>query len=208
VKIVDGNHFSGTQHRLKILRGSGAALLPGQVLAVLDPQSRLLLDLVSCEDAYTQERALLEQVLPLVAANDVWVGDRNLCTPKFLIGIAARGFFAIREHAQLNIRYEGALRPLGRTGTGQLFEQEAVVTDQDSGRSVGVRRVLGVLDKPTRDGDTEVAILSNLPAEVADARAIADLYLDRWTIEGCFNELTTALRCEVQTLGYPKAALF
>src|SRR5262249_3814191 len=198
VKIVDGNHFSGTQHRLKILRGSGAAALPGQVLAVLDPQSRLFLDLVPCEDAYTQERALLSQVLPLVEPNDVWVGDRNLCTPKFLIGIAERGaFFAIREHAQLNISYIGELRPVGRCATGQLFGQEAEVTDEESGRVVRVRRVVVVLDEPTREGDTLVAVLTNLPPEVADAAAVAELYLGRWTIEACFNELTTALRCEV-----------
>jgi hypothetical protein len=209
VKIIDGNHFAGTQHRLAVLRHTAAAPLPGQVLAILDPCLRLFLDLIACEDAYTQERALLEQVLPQVQANDVFVGDRNLCTPKFMIGIHQRGgFFAIREHAQLNIRYEGELRPVGRCATGMVFEQEAEVTEENSGQTVRVRRVVVVLDKPTRDGDTEVSVLTNLPQEVADALAVADLYLDRWTIETCFGELTMALRCEVETLGYPRAALF
>jgi hypothetical protein len=40
------------------------------------------------------------------------------------------------------------------------------------------------------------------------ATKIANLYLKRWKIEGAFHELTVALRCEVDTLGYPKAALF
>ena len=209
VKIIDGNHFCGTQHRLEALRGTAAAALPGQVLAVLDPRTRLLLDLVPCEDAYTQERALLEQVLPTVEANDVWVADRNFCTPKFLVGIAERGgFFAIREHAQLNIRSLAEVRPMGRCATGKLSEQEAEVWDEGTGRSVKVRRVAVELDEPTRDGDKEVSVLTNLPAEVADAAAVADLYLTRWTIEAAFGELTVALRCEVQTLGYPKAALF
>jgi len=209
VRIIDGNHFAATQHRLAVLRDTAAAPLPGQALAILDPQSRLLLDLVPCEDAYTQERALLEQVLPRVEANDVWVGDRNLCTPKFLLGIARRGgFFAVREHAQLNIRYEGERTARGRCATGELFEQQAVVTDEQTGSSVRVRRVVVQLDEPTRDGDTEVSVLTNLPAELADAAAVAELYLTRWTIEGCFNELTTALRCEIETLGYPRAALF
>jgi IS4 transposase len=209
VKILDGNHFAGTQHRLAPLRATAAAPLPGQVLAVLDPQSRLLLDLVACEDAYTQERALLEYVLPSVATNDVWVADRNFCTPKFLIGIAERGgFFAIREHAQLNIRSLGPRRPVRRSATGLVLEQEAEVTEQESGRRVRVRRVVVMLDKPTRDGDTAVAVLTNLPPEIADAPAVAELYLTRWTIEVCFGELTTALRCEVESLGYPRAALF
>lgn len=49
--------------------------------------------------------------------------------------------------------------------------------------------------------------LTNLPAAVAGA-AVARLYLRRWQIEGAFHELTMALRCELNTLGYPKAALF
>jgi IS4 transposase len=209
VKILDGNHLAGTQHRLAPLRHTAAAPLPGQVLAVLDPQSRLLLDLVACEDAYTQERALLESVLPVVETNDVWVADRNFCTPKFLAGLADRGScFVIREHSQLNIRSLGVRRPVGRSATGLVFEQEAEVTEETSGRRVRVRRVVVVLDQPTRDGDREVAVLTNLPPEVADATAVAELYLTRWTIEVCFGELTTALRCEIESLGYPRAALF
>jgi hypothetical protein len=34
------------------------------------------------------------------------------------------------------------------------------------------------------------------------------MYRKRWTLEQAFNELTTQLRCEPNTLGYPKAALF
>src|SRR5262245_62160973 len=50
-------------------------------------------------------------------------------------------------------------------------------------------------------------ILTNLPARVR-AKAVARLYQKRWTIEGAFQELTVALKCEVNTLAYPKAALF
>ena len=37
---------------------------------------------------------------------------------------------------------------------------------------------------------------------------VAKLYQKRWTLEAAFNELTLHLRCELNTLGYPKAALF
>ena len=37
---------------------------------------------------------------------------------------------------------------------------------------------------------------------------IADLYRKRWTIETAFAELEATLNGEVNTLGYPKAALF
>lgn len=209
VRILDGNHFSGTQHRLALLRGTAAASLPGQVLAILDPRTRLFLDLVPCEDAYTQERALIDQVFPRVQAGDVWVGDRNLCTPRFLIGLAEKAAcFAIREHSQLHIRTRGEPQPRGRCATGTLVEQDALVWDEDTKRTVRVRRIVVILDEPTRDGDTDVSILTNLPEAVADAAAVAELYLTRWTIEAAFGELTVALRCEVETLGYPRAALF
>src|SRR5262249_27386186 len=42
----------------------------------------------------------------------------------------------------------------------------------------------------------------------ASALTLAEVYLRRWTIEHSFQELTECLRCEVNTLGYPQAALF
>src|SRR5207248_7968086 len=72
---------------------------------------------------------------------------------------------------------------------------------------VYLRRVVVELDQPTRDGDTAIALLTNLPAAV-DARTVAKAYRKRWRIEGAFQELTVTLHCEVNTLCYPRAALF
>jgi hypothetical protein len=41
-----------------------------------------------------------------------------------------------------------------------------------------------------------------------EAELVALGYKFRWSVEGAFHELTMALTCEVNTLGYPKAALF
>ncbi len=64
------------------------------------------------------------------------------------------------------------------------------------------------MQTPTRDGDTELHILTNLREREASAVKVAELYHPRWIIEVVFHELTMALRCEVNTLGDPKAALF
>jgi hypothetical protein len=88
-----------------------------------------------------------------------------------------------------------------------VFEQVMRLGDGDGGTMV-VRRITVELDTPTRDGETEIHILTNLPAEVADALAIAALYLRRWTVEAAFGELATHLNGEIDALGYPKAALF
>jgi hypothetical protein len=64
------------------------------------------------------------------------------------------------------------------------------------------------LDHPTRDGDGVIEVLTNLPAGVATACVVAELYRGRWSVEGLILRLTTVLKCEVNTLGYPPAALF
>ena len=83
-----------------------------------------------------------------------------------------------------------------------------LVSDPVSGETLHVRRITLALKEPTRDGDTELHLLSNRPVQEARARKLVGVYGKRWTIETAFCELTTTLSCEVRTLGYPKAALF
>jgi hypothetical protein len=64
------------------------------------------------------------------------------------------------------------------------------------------------LKEKTRDGDTEIFIISNLSKRSADAQKTAGLYRSRWTIETAFQQLTEHLNSEINTLGYPRAALF
>jgi IS4 transposase len=209
VKILDGNHLTGTEHRLKELRTLGAGALPGKALVVLDPQAMLATDVLCCEDGHAQERSLLDHVLETIRPDEVWIADRNFCTTDFLFGIARRGgSFVIRQHgATLFIEGMGERRSCGRSETGAVFEQEMRLGDGDGG-TMAVRRITVELDVPTRDGEAEVHTLTNLPAEVADALVIADLYRCRWAVEAAFGELATCLNGEIETLGYPKAALF
>jgi hypothetical protein len=209
VKVLDGNHLGKTQRRLKPLRDVAAGPLPGQTLVVLDPALGLAIDVICCEDGHAQERSLLDPVLETVAEKDVWVADRNFCTTGFLFGVAQReGFFVIRRHAAtLSWERESDWVPAGRTETGTLTEQTIWLTGPD-GAELAVRRVRLTLDHPTRDGDGVIEVLTNLPAGVAAASAVAELYRGRWSVEGLFLRLTTVLKCEVNTLGYPPAALF
>ena len=57
-------------------------------------------------------------------------------------------------------------------------------------------------------GQLKGTLVSNVPRRKASAQKLADSYGKRWTIETMFQELTETLTCEVNTLGYPKAALF
>ena len=54
VRILDGNHLAGTEHRIKELRTLGAGALPGHALVLLDPRLMLVTDVVLCEDGHAQ----------------------------------------------------------------------------------------------------------------------------------------------------------
>lgn len=208
VRIIDGNHMAATDRRLAVLRESKAGPLPAQALVVLEPALMLATHMIPCEDAHAQERSLFREVLPLVTAGDLWIADRNFCTVSFLCGvIQASGAFLIRQHANFPITSYGELRPCGRCSTGEVFEQSATFLDE-TGKTIELRRVVVRLDKPTQDGDTEIALLTSVPAKDASAAQVADLYLKRWTIEGVFLTLTQIMDGEIPSLGYPQAALF
>ncbi|HPR08419.1 MAG TPA: transposase [Denitromonas sp.] len=210
VLILDGNHLSGTEHRLKELRRMRAAALPGQALVVLDPALMLIVDVLAWEDAHDQERALLEQIVPKVQPRDLWIDDRNFCTTKFLFGIhRQQGCFLVRQHAStLHWELLGKRQSRGRVPTGRVYEQTVRLKNPATGESLRARRITIQLAEPTREGESQVHLLTNLPAQDADARQVAKLYLQRWTIERVFQDLAVALTCEIHTLGYPKAALF
>jgi hypothetical protein len=83
-----------------------------------------------------------------------------------------------------------------------------LVREPESGELLRVHRILLKLQEPTRDGDTTLHILSKVPTPRASAAPLALLYGKRWSIERAFFEITTTLACAINTLDYPKAALF
>lgn len=207
VRIIDGSHLAATQRRLEVLRGSVAGPLPGHCLVVLDPELMLATDMIPCEDGHAQERSLSAQIVELVCAGDVWIADRNFCTTSLLFGIArSGGYFAIRHHANLKFVSEGTVRRCGRIETGEVTERNVTVMDS-TGHELQARRVIIKLDTPTRDGDTEMSILTNLPKTVAKGTTVAELYRKRWKVETLFQSVTKILDGEIDTLAYPKAAL-
>ncbi len=209
VRVLDGSHLPGTEHRLKPLRTERAGALPGQALVVFDPASMPVLDAIPCEDGHAQERSLTEPVLALIKPGELWVADRNFCTTALLFGIVDRGgSFVIRQHGStLTWEAAGPRQAQGRCETGAVFEQPVRLTGPE-GRTLRLRRITVVLDQPTRDGDSEIHLLTNLPEAVANAIAVAGIYRKRWTLETAFQEMEATLNGEIAALGYPRAALF
>jgi hypothetical protein len=207
-RILDGNILTGTDHRISELRSTRSAALPGMSLAIYEPVSGLVLDVILEENAHTQERALLDHVR--IAPGQLWIMDRNFCVRTFLFRIqSADAFFLVRWHSS-TMPFESIepLRSVGRCDTGEIFEQPIWVDDPEcQGLRHRLRRIVLRLDQPTRDGETEIILITNLP-ELVPAELCCNVYRGRWEIEGHYQKLTDLLHCEIPTLGYPRAALF
>jgi hypothetical protein len=207
-RVLDGNVLAGTDHRIDELRSTRAATLPGKSLAVYEPISGLVRDIIPEENAHTQERALLDQVV--VELGQLWIMDRNFCVRTFLFGILRSGaFFLVRRHAScLPFEPIKPLRSVARCDTGDIFEQPIWVNDPGcEGRRYRLRRIVLRLDQPTREGEFEIVLITNLPDPI-EASLCCEVYRGRWEIERHFQKLTDLLHCEIPTLGYPRAALF
>ncbi len=204
--VLDGNVLGGTEHRLKPLRQTRAAALPGKSLALFECATGVVTQAVLEEDAYVQERALLPRLD--IESGVHLLADRNFCVPWFLMSIQKAGsFFTIRRHrGSFPVEPVGKPKACGRCATGSVSEQTIRVRDEE-GQVFFWRMITLSLDEPTRDGDTEIVLITNLPRRVR-AATIASAYRKRWTIEHHFQLLTQWLHCEVPSLGHPRAALF
>ena len=208
-RIIDGNHLAGTEHRIKELRTLGAAALPGQCIPILDPDHRLMLDVIPCLDGHAGECTMVPEILDLVQPGEVWIGDRKFGTKTMMMTIALdkRSHFIFR-HSLGNVpewNTIGRQRKIGQVTGGVVYEQSVEIGFKN--RCLRLRRITIKLDQPTRKGDCEIHLLTNLPQRVS-TQQISSAYRDRWQIESAFGQLATTLNCEIATLGYPQAALF
>lgn len=208
LKIVDGNAIAATEHRLKPLRKLAAGALPGKSLVVYDPNLDLVIDVFPCEDGHAQERSLFHQILPTVQAKDLWIEDRNFCTIGYIFGIIKRGAsLIVRQHLNLPLEEMTDWKYVGKTETGMVYEQKVKVKSEEEGE-LELRRIKVILNQETRDKEKEIYLITNLSEKIANGKKIAELYRKRWTIETAFQKLEKNFNSEINTLGYPKAALF
>jgi hypothetical protein len=203
IRILDGNCLEASEKRLRVHRGVGGAPLPGKSLVVLDPQRHLLADVFPCEDGHAQERSLLHAVLATVRTGELWIADRNFCTCGFLGGLHGCGAYGLlRLHGGLPFT---ELTPWGDavgSGDGRRVREQAIEVE---GRRY--RRIRVELAEPTRDGDGFIDLVTDLP-ETVGAVTLAALYRKRWTLETAFQHLEKHFKSEINTLAYPRAALF
>ena len=234
LRIVDGNHLTASDKRLKVLRGYRGAALPGHSLVVYDPDAGLVCDMVACEDAHESERVGVLPLIERAQCGQLWIADRHFCTHTILDSLARTGaHFVVREHAKHpRVAQQGDWSEPQRTDTGAVREQTIAVegihipparggkkavqssasqsqppeTAGPATQPGAWRRIQITLDSPTEAGEHTIGLWTNLPMTV-DAATLAQLYRRRWRIEGMFQRLESVLHSEIKSLGHPRAAL-
>lgn len=208
--IIDGKSLNGTEHRLWESRSDSRSPLPGRCVAMLDTRYELFCD-VECEPyAYRCERKVLEPMFDRLEKGALYVADRNFSDGEVISRFKEAGtYFVLRQHgvcpAWRGIPGEEIVAcKHGTSVGGRVYEQKIEVQLSDKSW-IKVRRVTIVLKKKTRNGDTTLHLLTNLPLSVS-AVAITKVYRTRWKIETCLGYLSQALNAEIKTLCYPGAA--
>ena len=206
LKYIDGNYLAQTDHRLLKLHGLAVAALPGQSQVVFEHATGLIRQIYCSEDAHQQERALVPRFYDGIEQNQLTLGDTGYCMNSFIHAHESRkAFYLVRYHSGTSLTELKPRKERGRCSTGKVFECPAVLSKEKDAPEV--RAIFIELDAPLKKGQTTLTLITNVPIAKAPANKLAELYRDRWTIEEAFRRLTQCLRCEVNTLGYPKAAL-
>jgi hypothetical protein len=206
-RIIDGNHLASTDHRLAPLRRIGGGALPGVAVVVLDRERELFHSVSISEDAYRQERVLGLDLIGNACAGEIWIGDRNFCTSANVWELHHVGAaFLFRRH-KLNVSFRtvGKLKRVGKSDTGMVYQQAIMIRD-NFGKEFAARLIQVRLVKPTRDGETVLELITNLPSRIGAVK-IGDSYRGRWTVETSFAEVENLFNSEIPALSEPRAAL-
>jgi hypothetical protein len=202
VRVLDGNCLAASEKRLAAHKNVSGAALPGKSLVVFDPERRLMLDVFPCEDGHAQERRLLGAVARIMRAGELWIADRNFCTLGYLDSIRRHDArVLVRQHKNLPFAEDTPFVFVEDDGERRISEQAITVDGHP------YRRIRVELATPTRDGDAFLDLITNLPPDIS-ATTVAALYRRRWTLETAFQHVENYFKSEIETLAYPKAALF
>jgi hypothetical protein len=167
-------------------------------------------DVACSKDAYACERKVVEPILDRLEKGGLYLADRNFCDgPLIDRFVRAEAFFVLRHHGRSprwrKVPRKG-LKKMGKDNHGNTVYEQEIEVYLPNKTWYRLRRITVKLTKPTRDKDSELHILSNLPQSVS-AVTIGEAYSGRWSIETCLGHLAQALNAEINTLAYPGAAL-
>lgn len=158
---------------------SAQAIDCNEHLMVLDPQLGLVTNYLSRHGTQVTEQVLVDRILSMVRADDVWIVSDNFCSLTLLYGIEEReAYFVMRPPPNLSGKALAEWQQVGNLSKDQIFEQHFQLESHE--KALIVRRVLMRLDQPTRQGVKEVMALTNLPISKIYAQQVIQVSQYRW----------------------------
>jgi hypothetical protein len=208
---LDGKKVKHVARRLKPTRRLNGQLFGGKLVVGLHLNSRLALAFACHPDGQYGDTplvpALLAQLRPAWPGVRLWLGDRLFCDLKVPALLAAGGdHFLLRYCAKASFHADPA-RPArqGADARGRLYvEGWGWLGQGGDPRRRYVRRV--TLSRP---GEEDVTLVTDLlDGQAYPAEDLLEVYLRRWAIEGCFQQVTEVFGLAPLIGNTPEATVF
>jgi hypothetical protein len=194
VVVLDGKKIKNAAKRLLATRGRPGKLFGGKILAAYLPADGLVVALAADPDGEANDIRLMPRILPLarqaVAGPRLWVADAQFCDldqpgaftqeagDHFLLRFSRRNGFTPDPD-------KPALRGTNRLGQAYTQDWGPMGADGDPRRRYARRLVVH------RAGQEEVILVTDLLDErTYPAEDLLAVYLERWQIEGVFQQIT------------------
>jgi hypothetical protein len=208
VVIVDGKKLKNLPKRLTPLRSVKGKVLGGKVVAGLLLNEGLIVAIEASPDGEANDAPLTPGLMQQCAAEFtdplLYVADRQFCDltipPQI---VAAEHSFLIRYSKKMLFSAEKTL--LSTDAQGRTIREEwgwlGSAKDQ---RRMYLRRI--TLERPSEE---EVSLLTNLlDAEEVPAQDLLATYLNRWSIERVFQQVTEVFHLQRFISSTPNGAIF
>ena len=207
VVVIDGKKLKRLPKRLLPLRGVRGKMLGGKVLAALALDEGFMVAMHGSLDGEANDAPLTPGVLEQLDRDErPWlvVADRQFCDLKIPHGIVGKeDHFVIRFSKKMHFYPEKEV--LSRDAKGrEVREAHGWLGSPKESRRMYLRQITLV-----RPGEEDVSLVTDLlDSKEYPAQDLPDLYLDRWTIERVFQQITEVFRLEKFIGCSPQAAIF
>ncbi len=213
VCVHDGKTIKDLQKRLKVLRSVDGSVLGGRMVISLQLQTKLATGFSASEDGESGETPLLpeamEQTREVVSGTKLHVGDRAYFGFPQMKEFTQHGdHFVLRFHKK-RMAFHPDPEQESRTGTdryGRTYTEDwGWLGGPNDPRRRYVRRIQ--LHRP--EIKDELILITDLTnARQYPADDILEIYLQRWTIENVFQQVTEVFHMDTLIGSAPKATVF
>lgn len=209
VLVVDGKKLKNLARRLKPLRAHRGRALGGKALVALLLNHGLVLAMNASLDGEANDApltpGLLDQMSGLLEGQPrLYVADRQFCDLTIPTAILARGDqFLIRFSRKMRFQADETSVWQDRSGR-TVTEEWGWLGHPDDSRRMQVRRLT-----LQRTGEEDVIIITSLmDAGVYPGQDLLDVYLQRWSIERVFQQITEVFSLDRLISSSPQGAVF